>query len=165
MRRRLPWGAAAVLAALGGVLQAGDFEVRIGLANAHLLEVFFGCSANATAGYDRDVDQFAPPPGIATGFVGFLPPAGLPLFYKDIRGPGGPQEWRLSVRAATDRPVRLSWDPKALPAGWAFTITQAERTVSMAETAALAVNGTATLAIRAAPTPANTPPQKQVQAP
>lgn len=165
MRRRLPWHAVGFLAALASALQADDFEVRLGLLNAHIPEVLFGCAAAATPGYDRDVDDFAPPPGIATGYVGFVAPAGLPLFYKDIRGPKGPHEWRLSVRPLKDRPVELSWDPKALPPRWTFVITQAEQTVSMAEVAALSVTGATTLVIRAVEAPSATPPEKQVQTP
>ena len=137
---------------LAGSLRATDFEVRLGLTQAHLEEVFFGCHAKGTDGYDRELDDLAPPPGIDTGYVGFVPPGKLPYFYKDVRGPLGPHEWRLLVRVAKERPVQVSWDPKTLPAGWAFTLTSGARHLAMAETSTLAVAESSTLVIRAAAT-------------
>lgn len=128
---------------------AQDFELRLDVANAHILEVFLGCHGKGSAGYDREVDDFAPPPGIDTGYVGFTSKAGLPLLYKDIRGSQGPHEWVLQVRPAKGRPVRVSWDPKALPAGWSFTVIQGDTSAAMADTASRSVAVAGTLIFRA----------------
>jgi hypothetical protein len=132
---------------------AADVEVRLGLTNAHLLEVFLGWQDQGTEGYDRGLDDFAPPPGIDTGYVGFVPKAKLPLLYKDIRGPKAPHEWSLLVKPAKDRPVQVSWDPKALPAGWRFTLVHGDRSLSMKDTSSLAVAESATVAIRVVEAP------------
>ena len=131
-----------------GAADAG-VEVRLGLANAHVVELFLGWQAQGTEGYDRGLDDFAPPPGIDTGYAGFLPKARLPLLYRDIRGPRGPHQWSLLVKPVKDRPVDVSWDPKALPAGWVFTLVHGERTVAMAEVTAIRVAESATLTLRA----------------
>ena len=137
-------------AALAGVAaSAQDVELRLGLANAHLVEVFLGCHAKGSDGFDRDLDDFAPPPGIDTGYVGFVAKARLPLLYKDIRGRQGPHEWVLQVRPAKDRPVQVSWDPQALPAGWVFTVVQGEQSAAMADSASRSVAVAGTLVFRA----------------
>lgn len=128
---------------------ADGFEVRLAVSNAHLLEVVFGCHATGSDGFDRDHDDFAPPPGIDTGYVGFIPKARLPLLYRDIRGPKGPHEWVLQVRPAKDRPVTLSWDPRALPAGWTLTVVQGDTSSAMTDTAAVAVTAPGNITFRA----------------
>jgi hypothetical protein len=149
------WFLVLALSAAGA--SGADVEIRLGLANAHVVEVFLGWHAEGTEGYDRGLDDFAPPPGIDTGYAGFLPKAKLPLLYRDIRSPKGPHEWSLLVRPARDRPVEVSWDPKALPAGWTFTLVHGKRTVSMADQAAVAVAESATVTLRAAVLPDVTP--------
>jgi hypothetical protein len=136
---------------------AADFVVRLGLTNAHILEVFLGCHSRGTTGYDRALDDFAPPPGIDTGYVGFFSQPNLPLFYKDIRGPTGPHEWTLQVRPAKDRPVAVSWDPKALPAGWTFTVVQGDKSTPMAEATGVSVAAAGSLIFRAVATPTAAP--------
>jgi hypothetical protein len=120
------------------------------LTNAHIRDVFIGGHAKGSVGYDRDLDDFAPPPGIATGYVGFVSKPGLPLLYKDIRGPTGPHEWALQVRPAKDRPIVVSWDSQTLPAGWTCTVTQGDKSTAMADTASVAVAVAETLTFRAA---------------
>jgi hypothetical protein len=142
---------ALTLAAMlsGRSAAAQDFAVRLGLAQAHITEVFIGCHAKGSEGYDRELDDFAPPPGIDTGYVGFVPKTRLPLLYKDIRGPKGPHEWTLQVRPAKERPVVVSWAPKTLPAGWTFTVVQGDTVTAMADTASLTVAAAGTLSFRA----------------
>lgn len=38
-------------------------------------------------------------------------------FWRDIRGAGSYQEWRLVIVSQTGQPVTLSWDPAKLPDG------------------------------------------------
>ena len=127
-----------------------DFMVKLSLKNAHLRSVFFGCSAKGSAGYDRRVDDFAPPPGIQTGYVGFVPGVkGLPLYYKDVRGPEPQQQWQFYVKVHEGKPVSISWDQEELPAGWEFTVEsksgdadmRREKTLSVTETQVLKISG------------------------
>lgn len=129
---------------------AGDFTVRFGLKNAHLREVFFGCAEGATAGYDRRVDDFAPPPGIETGYVGFISGVkNLPLFYKDIHGTEPEQTWRFYTRVYEGKPIEISWEPASLPEGWTFTLTSKAGDIDMAKTAKIVLPESETLTISA----------------
>ena len=154
--------ALVLAAALSGVaVSAQDFELRLGVVNAHLLEVFLGCHATGSDGYDRDLDDFAPPPGIDTGYVGFVAKARLPLLYKDIRGPQGPHQWVLQVRPAKDRPVQVSWDPRSLPAGWVLSVVRGEQSAAMADSASTSVAVAETLVFRAVAKSAAAPPNER----
>lgn len=146
--------AAAILLALSAAWThaAGEAEgvsIRLGFTNAHLRELFFGWRAEATEKYDRGIDDFAPPPGIATGYIGFFPAEKLPLFYRDIRGVEGPHEWKLYVRVHDDKAVGISWNKDALPDGWSFSVTLQDATVNMKKKQELSVAETATLTITA----------------
>lgn len=154
----------ALAAVLAGVAcgRAADFEVPLGVRNAHLLEVRLGCNARGTDGYDRGLDDLAPPPGIETGFVGFIAPSRMPFFYKDIRGPVGPHEWRLRIGVFRDREVELRWKAADLPEGWEFTITTPEGVQNMRAGTDIRLAESATLVIRGART---TPGNPQTPAP
>ena len=147
---------------LAASASAENFTIRLGLKNAHLREVFFGCAPNATAGYDRRLDDFAPPPGIETGYVGFISGAkNLPLFYKDIRGEKPKQTWRFYTRVYKGKPLEITWDAATLPKGWRFTLTSKAGSVNMAKQEKLVIPASETLVITAAktgaPPPANAP--------
>lgn len=170
----LPRLAAIALTCAATACCADGFEVRLGLSGAHLAEVFFGCRPAATDGFDRGLDELAPPPGIETGYVGFLPPANLPLFYRDVRGLEGPHEWKLYVRVHGDRPVEIAWDRTSLPAGWLLSITDQEATRPMGETASVRIGATHVVVIRAVraaaapdlpPAPRPAPPLPQIPVP
>jgi len=124
MVKRITPGILLVFCATAATVRAEDFTIRLGLKNAHLREVFFGCAAGATSGYDRRIDDFAPPPGIETGYVGFVSgDKRLPLFYKDIHGMEPEQTWTFHTRVFEGKPIEISWVPESLPAGWTFTLT------------------------------------------
>lgn len=130
-------------------LRAQDFMLELSLENAHLRHVFLGCAQQATSGYDRRVDDFAPPPGIQTGYVGFLPGVkGLPLYYKDVRGPEEQQEWQLYVKVYEGKPIVVSWDRQGLPADWTFSLTGSTGSIDMAQTGSTTISETQVLKIK-----------------
>jgi hypothetical protein len=130
--------------------RAEDFTIRLGLKNAHLREVFFGCAEGATAGYDRNKDDFAPPPGIETGYVGFISGVkNLPLFYKDIHGTEPEQTWRFYTRVYEGKPIEISWDKAALPKGWTLILSSKAGDVDMAKTDTIVLPESETLMINA----------------
>lgn len=149
-----------VAAALIGsqAVRGEGFEIRLGFTNAHLRELFFGCSAKGTDGYDRDLDDFSPPPGIAVGYIGFYPPKKMPYFYRDIRGLEGPHQWKMAVKVVKDKPITISWDTKTLPEDWVFTLTQGETSILMHKKDKLIVETSATLTLRAELAPPETNP-------
>ncbi len=135
---------------LGSAVFAEDFTVRLSLKNAHLREVFFGYSARATAGYDRKLDDFAPPPGIQTGYVGFVPGVkNLPLFYKDIRGPEPDQKWEFYTKVFTGKPMTISWKRDALPKGWSLSLKAKDKTMDMTKVESITLQESQTLTIKA----------------
>jgi hypothetical protein len=103
---------------------AGDqaFEVRLGLLRGHIPEVYLGCAEGGTSGYDRGLDDMAPPKGPNGRFSALTPPGGNLALYRDVRGPADRIEWVLTV-AVPDEPVQVSWDPATLPEGFEFTVT------------------------------------------
>jgi len=148
----------AGLALTAGSLPAGDFTLRLGLVHGHLAEVFIGCAAGATPGYDAKVDDLAPPPGIETGFTVLVPPVNnVPPLYKDIRGFADTVVWKLHARVWKDKPIQVSWDSAALPAEYDFTAQLGDRTVDMRQTPRLDVPETRDVVITATRRPAAKP--------
>jgi len=154
--RRIAVTACLVAAGLCPRIVADGFTVRLGLKNGHIREVFFGCADEATDGYDRGLDDFAPPPGIETGYTAFVSndsQSRLPPFYKDIRAPAQNVIWRFaaSVYKSKDgqvvKPVTLSWDSDALPDGYEFILTQADCRLDMHTVGEHTVNETGMLEI------------------
>ncbi len=102
---------------------AQDFRVHLQLTNGHLREVIFGCAENATDGYDRNLDDFAPPPGIETGYTVFLSAdKKFPPFYQDIRGCEEKVSWNFYAKVYKDKPVKVQWNLQEFPATYDFTI-------------------------------------------
>lgn len=138
-------------------VRAGDFTVRLGLKHGHIREVFFGCAEKATDGYDRGLDDLAPPPGIETGYTAFIAASQsrMPPFYKDIRGHAERVTWRFgaTVYKSKDgrvvKPIEISWDPAALPAGVDFAIQHGEEPVDMRTVSTLTVGESSVLTITA----------------
>ena len=148
MRFRQQVAAIFIWVSCCGLLAAEDFSVRLQLKNAHLREIFFGSAAKGTAGYDRALDAFAPPPGIATGYVGFIPGTpNLPLFYKDIRSLDSEQTWQLYTKVYKGKPMLIQWDPASLPQGWSFTLKSKEATLDMQKTKMLELRTSQTVTI------------------
>lgn len=136
--------------ALGQQPDSTQFLIRIRLLNSHLRELFFGCAAGATPGYDRARDDFAPPPGIATGYSAFLPPVdNLPHMYKDIRGPAPIVTWRLLTRVHAEKAIQLDWDPELLPRDYRLVVKVGKKQVDMRRVKRLEIKETVTLEITA----------------
>jgi len=140
----------ALCLAVSGSARAEDFLVRLGLRHGHLAELFFGCDAKATAGYDRGLDDLAPPPGIETGYTAFVPDTpNFPPFYKDVRPPAATVSWKLMAKVWRNKPIEVSWDPTTLPAGFDFAIDGAGARLDMRRSASVTVDATRTLTITA----------------
>lgn len=163
--------AASLATAFATSAFAEGFRVRIGLVNGHLKEVFFGCEEGATSGYDRSLDDLAPPPGIQTGYTAFeTPVVNMPkFFYKDIRGLDKEVTWKFYAEVFPKKPVTVSWDPADLPEAHEFVLSGAGFSGSMRERSSVTVESTDTLMIKMTPrktaaapsaTPAPTTEQK-----
>ncbi|MFO7605493.1 MAG: hypothetical protein R6W72_04245 [Desulfurivibrionaceae bacterium] len=55
-------------------------------------------------------------PGILSGDIQVYFSNEEGSFWRDIRGPGSYQEWRLVIVSQTGEPVTISWNPADLPA-------------------------------------------------
>jgi len=113
---------------------AGGFRVRLELVHGHLRECWFGIDPRGTDGFDRRLDEMAPPPGIETGYTAFISPDGRYFYYKDIRGPGKRVVWKFMARVFPGKPIRIRWDAKRLPSGYRFTLKNGAETLDMRRT-------------------------------
>ena len=97
-----------------------EYSVKLAIKGGHLAEVFLVCAAGATDGYDRELDDLAPPLGFGgVGYTFLVPPDRKMNHYRDVRPPADVTQWLFYGRPAKS-PVELSWDPKELPAGLNF---------------------------------------------
>ena len=153
--------AAVLMANVGVSAEAEGFRVRLGLVNGHLKEVFFGCAAGATSGYDHGMDDLAPPPGIQTGYTAFdTPVVNMPkFFYKDIRGLAEEGTWRFFAEVFPKKPVTVTWDHADLPADRSFTISGPGFNDSMRDRSSVTLESTATLLIKMTPRGASVVPE------
>jgi hypothetical protein len=111
-----------------------DFVLPLRLTNAHITALFFGCRENATDGFDRNFDDPAPPPGMQTGYVGFVGALKNSLMRKDIRAHGDLKEWKLSIRTYEGKPFRMSWPKEQLPKYYRLSLVTADQEIDMATT-------------------------------
>lgn len=124
---------ALVLLCGGGLFAASrDFVLTLQLTNSHLGQIFLGCQQGATDGFDRSLDDLAPPPGIQTGYAGFISTLGNTLLYKDIKAHGDLKEWRISLEVFEGKPLRISWRPDLLPRFYKLVLVTADGEVDMA---------------------------------
>ena len=132
VHRRAAWTSILAVLTVSTSLVADDFLIRLELTHGHLAELFIGCATGAGDGYDRGKDDFAPPPGIETGYTVLAPPVeNLPPLYKDIRAPGKKLTWRLYAKVFKDKVITVAWDPKALPEGYTFVAETGEEKIDM----------------------------------
>ena len=137
--------------------QAADdgFQVRLGLTCSHLRELFFGCANGASPGFDTGLDDFAPPPGIQTGYTAFVPEDRLlPPLYKDIRAPAEQITWRLQADVWKSKSVGITWDPSSLPARYDFRLASRDKQIDMRKETRLELATTETLTITVTRRPA-----------
>ncbi len=122
----------AILLCGSGLLAANrDFVLPIRLANAHLGQIFLGCQQGATDAFDRGIDDLAPPPGIQTGYVGFISTLSNSLLYKDIKAHGDLKEWRLSIQVYEGKPLKMSWQESQLPRFYSLSLLTGDGEVDM----------------------------------
>jgi RHS repeat-associated protein len=113
----MPLGRAA-----GTALRVPQWAVRLEAAAAAPALLYLGVDPLATAGFDPLLDEDAPAAGRAAGTVALLgPDAGHEQLLYDCQAQDGTVTWLLDVAPGAD-PVRLSWDPAAVPAArWLWT--------------------------------------------
>ena len=136
-------GAAAVTAGDTG------FRVRLGLVHGHLRECWFGCEKGATDGYDRRLDEMAPPPGIQTGYTAFVSPDKKFRLYKDIRGFSDILVWHFGAQVYDHKTIEITWEPKALPKAYDFTIEMDGKKFDMRRVKNISVPKSRVLILRA----------------
>jgi len=135
-----------------------DFVLALQLTNSHLGQIFLGCRQGATDGFDRDLDDLAPPPGIQTGYAGFISTLGNTLLYKDIKAHGDLKEWRISLQVHEGKPLRIAWRTDQLPRFYSLVMVTGDQEKDMAavnqveftESQVVAIVGTLDLAAVAA---------------
>ena len=88
------------------------------------MDLTYGWSADATDGYDNNVDHYAPPAPPSGSFDARLS-YNSEDYLTDIRAPYSGQEivWDVSFKASTgNAPVVLEWDPTKLPSDGTFVL-------------------------------------------
>lgn len=125
------------------------FQVELSLENGHLGQVIFGVSPQASAGFDRQFDSPAPPPGHGTGYTAFLLEEADMFLYRDIKPPAARLTWTFLGRVHPDKPIRISWQSDALPEGYEMRIRHPdqEQPLDMRKTTAVTLQDTEKLQI------------------
>jgi hypothetical protein len=90
----------------------------------------WGWKPNATDNYDNGIDYSAPPPPYDGDDAYFLSITGqaspLDKLRNDFRGVADEAKtWKLVLKVADGKILKLQWDPQTLPAGWTFTLQEA----------------------------------------
>lgn len=90
----------------------------------------WGWKTSATDNYDNGIDTLAPQPPFDGDDAYFFSIIGqtapLDKLRKDFRAVGNEAKtWKLVLKVADGKTLKLQWDPLALPAGWTFTIQEA----------------------------------------
>lgn len=99
---------------------ARRFEIVVKVENGHIGEVRLGCHEKAGDGYDRRLDDMAPPPGIGgVGYTFLISPDRKFNLYRDTRGFAPTVQWVFYAKVG-DKPVTLSWNPEQIPKGYRF---------------------------------------------
>lgn len=112
------------------------FELTI--TNGHLGKVILGINENATDGYDRGLDDMAPPPGMETGYTALVSPDKKYL-YRDTRKPAKEIEWIFRSKVYKEKAVVVSWDIKTIPADYNFDIQQGETNIDMRKQSSITI--------------------------
>ncbi len=129
----------------GGSAKDAGFEVALSLENGHLGQVIFGLSPQATAGFDRECDSPAPPPGHGTGYTAFLlEESDMPL-YRDFKSLAARVTWTFLGRVHPNKPIRIHWQADALPEGYEMRVRHPGQAqpLDMRKTTALTLEHTA----------------------
>jgi hypothetical protein len=145
--------AASLLLALSAAADEQDFLVPLHLVHGHLSKVFFGCKPGATSGFDPRMDIMAPPPGIATGYTGFLLKPGNLLLYRDLRPAQTTTTWTFLAKIYKGKTVKISWDSQDLPQAYQFTIYHLKQKIDMRQQRELAIETSSELTITATKVP------------
>jgi probable HAF family extracellular repeat protein len=95
------------------------------------VDLAWGWRAGATDNFDNDMDGLSPPPTLDGDDAYFLSITGqaspLDKLRLDFRGVSEDlKTWRLVLRVADGKTMKLLWDPQTLPDDWDFSIQEAD---------------------------------------
>lgn len=98
-------------------------EIQVQDQAPNILTLTFGTAQDATAGYDIQYDQPAPPPPPSGAFDARLKVGGFSYFKAYQPTNSGTLEWQVEFAPASGQaPIQLSWNPDALPAEGSFRL-------------------------------------------
>ncbi|MCK5834397.1 MAG: hypothetical protein KAG98_01525 [Lentisphaeria bacterium] len=122
-----------------------SFEVKI--KNGHLGKVILGVDAKATDGYDRGLDDMAPPPGMQTGYTALVSADKKSYLYRDTRKSGDSIEWIFYSKVYKKKAVVISWDKTKLLPGYKLVLEHGDDTIDMSKKSSLTLSKTTALLI------------------
>jgi hypothetical protein len=126
--------AAILLLGIAAQAVTKDFLFPLQLENAQIQSVFIGCQEQATDGYDPKIDEPSPPPGMQTGYAGFIGQLQNSLLRKDVKAHGDLKQWRLNVQVYEGKPFRIVWNQDLLPKFYTLTLLASGKEVDMGTT-------------------------------
>jgi len=123
------------------------FEIKI--KNGHLGKVILGVDAKATDGYDRGLDDMAPPPGMQTGYTALVSADKKSYLYRDTRKNNDTIEWIFYSKVYKKKAVVLSWDKTKLLSGYKFILEHGDDSIDMSKQDSITLDQTTALLITA----------------
>lgn len=123
--------------------------VTLHIKNGHLSKVLLAIDEKATDGYDRGLDDMAPPPGMETGYTALVSPDKQMYLYRDSRKPAKEIEWIFYGKVHKDKVITVSWDKTKLPADYNFDLVQGDKTLKMNEVDSVQIDKTDAIIITA----------------
>lgn len=124
-----------------------SFEVKI--KNGHLGKVILGVDAKATDGYDRGLDDMAPPPGMQTGYTALVSADKKSYLYRDTRKNSDLIEWIFYSKVYKKKAVVLSWDKTKLLPGYKLVLEHGDDSIDMSKKDSITLSKTTALLITA----------------
>jgi hypothetical protein len=129
------------------VEQCQNFEIKI--KNGHLGKVILGVDPKATDGYDRGLDDMAPPPGMQTGYTALVSADKKSYLYRDTRKNSDTIEWIFYSKVYENKAVILTWDKKKLLPGYKLVLEHGDEKFDMSQKGSITLSQTTALLITA----------------
>ncbi len=123
--------------------------VTLHIKNGHLSKVILAINEKATDGYDKKLDDMAPPPGMETGYTALVSPDKQMYLYRDSRKPGKEIEWIFYGKVHKEKVITVSWDKEKLPADYSFDLVQGDKTIKMDQVDSIQIDKTDAIIITA----------------
>lgn len=124
-----------------------NFEIKI--KNGHLGKVILGLDAKATDGYDRGLDDMAPPPGMQTGYTALVSADKKSYLYRDTRKNSDSIEWIFYSKVYKKKAVVISWDKTNLLPGYKLVLEHGDDSIDMSKKGSITLSKTTALLITA----------------